>query len=262
MIEMMKNLVIAVSPDSSLELLQPFADILVLDKRLIDYGDKFYETVYIRSHFSQQSTSPENFRNEIDRIVQQVKAKNLNVKFIDNVDNVDTIVAFEDKWLQYVTFAKFMPRTEIYSNNISTSSFVRPVFKNRLSSRGSGVTWDKDKVSRLRSDWIVQESLEIQEELRVYIIRDEVYPVGVVKQSMTEGSKAQGLSSRSLRYDEISFLTNIIKQVPKLEFVGIDIARSTNGGLNLIEVNRSPGFARFFDLTGVNLAHQLYKDQV
>jgi len=254
----MKNLVIAVSPDSSLELLRPFADVVVLDKGLIKNSDTSYDTVYIRSHFSQQSTLPQNFRSEIDSLVQQAKGKNPKVKFIDDMDNVDTIVAFEDKWLQYTTFGKFMPRTELYDNNLNTSSFVRPVYKNRLSSRGSGITWDREKVVGSPGNWIVQESLEIREELRVYIIFGEVYPIGAVKQSMTEGNKAQGVNSRALTQDEIKFSLNLIEQTPGLDVVGIDIASTSDGKISLMEVNRSPGFAKFYELTGFNLADKLY----
>jgi hypothetical protein len=256
----MKNLVIAVSPDSSLELLRLFADVVVLDKGLLKYSDKSYDTVYIRSHFGQQSTLPQNFRSEIDSLVQQARDKNPKVKFIDDMDTVDTIVAFEDKWLQYQTFGKFMPRTELYDENLETSSFVRPVYKNRLSSRGSGVTWNREQIVESPGDWMVQESLEIQEELRVYIILGEVYPIGVVKQSMTEGKKAQGLNSRALTQDEIKFSVNLIKQAPGLDIVGIDIARTSDRELKLMEVNRSPGFAKFYELTGFNLADKLYKD--
>lgn len=254
----MKNLVIAVSPDSSLELLKPFADIVVLDKGVIQKSGTAYGTVYIRSHFSQPSTLPQKFRTEIDTLVQQVKTKNPAVTFIDGMDTVDAIVAFEDKWLQYKTFANFMPRTQLYDGELSVSDFTRPIYKNRLSSRGSGVTWDSNKISGIPSDWIVQESLDIREELRVYIIRGEVYPIGAVKQSMTEGNKAQGTHSRDLTQDEISFASSLMKQVPTLDIVGIDIARTVDGVLKLMEVNRSPGFAKFYELTGFNLAGKLY----
>ncbi|MDB5165436.1 MAG: hypothetical protein JWM00_326 [Candidatus Saccharibacteria bacterium] len=255
----MKHLVVAVSPDSSLELLAHHADIVVLDKGLIKDGTTSYDTIYIRSHFSQQSTLPQNFRSEIDSLVQQARDRNPNVKFIDGMDNVDTILAFEDKWLQYKTFDTFMSRTELYDDNLDTSSFARPVYKNRLSSRGSGVTWDRERVIKSPGDWVVQESLDIQEELRVYVILGEVYPIGAVKQSMTEGNIAQGINSRPLTQDEVEFSLSLMEQAPSLDIVGIDIARITDGGLSLMEINRSPGFAKFYELTGFNLADKLYK---
>ncbi len=259
MMRVMKNLVIAVSPDSSLELLGAYADVVVLDKEQIKASDTFYDTVYIRSHFSQPSTLPQNFRSKIDLLVESAKRVNPDVKFIDGMDSVDAIVAFEDKWHQYEIFSEFMPRTELYDTDTDTASFTRPVYKNRLSSRGSGVTWDKNKVDDSPQNWIIQESLVIAEELRVYIILGEVYPVGAVKQSMTEGIKAQGTSSRALTQDEIEFASRLMRQAPDLDIVGIDMARTTDKSLLLIEVNRSPGFAKFYELTGFNLATELYK---
>lgn len=260
MMKIMKNLVIAVSPDSSLELLAPYADVVVLDKGLVKNSSASYDTVYIRSHFSQQSTLPQNFRNEINMLVQQARDINPKVRFIDNMDNVDAIVAFEDKWLQYIAYGKSMPRTELYDDKLDISSFVRPVYKNRLSSQGTGVTWDREKVVKSPGEWIVQESLEIHEELRVYIIHGKVYPIGAVKQSMTEGHKAQGINSRTLTQNEIRFSLSLIEETPGLDILGIDIVRSSDEELSLLEVNRSPGFAKFHELTGTNLADKLYEN--
>ncbi|MGV9001821.1 MAG: ATP-grasp domain-containing protein [Candidatus Saccharimonadaceae bacterium] len=254
----MKNLVIAVSPDSSLELLHHFADIVLLDKDLILGSSIFYDTVYIRSHFSEPSTLPQNFRSEIDTLVQSAREVNPGVKFIDSMDTVDEIVTFEDKWHQYTKFQKFMPPTQLYNDSLDISRFVRPVYKKRLSSRGNGVTWDRQKVVNSSDDWIIQESLDIQEELRVYVIYGEVYPIGAVKQSMTEGEKAQGVTYRTLTKDETKFSLGLMEQAPGLDIVGIDIARTIDGKLKLMEVNRSPGFAKFKELTNVNLADLLY----
>lgn len=260
MIRIMKNLVLAVSPDSSLELLKQHADILILDKDFAKIIDTHYDTVYIRSHFSQPSTLPQKFRKEIDDVIQRTEEINQKVKFIDGMDNVDAIVAFEDKWQQYKTYGKFMPRTEVLNSNTDISSFERPIYKNRLSSRGSGVTWDKQNTVDSIDNWIVQESLDIREELRVYIILGKAYPVGAVKQSMTEESRAQAVDSRDLTQEEIDFSVRIIQQSPNLDIAGIDAARTRDGKLALIEVNRSPGFARFYELTGINLADKLYEE--
>ncbi len=255
----MKNLVLAVSPDSSLDLLKPHADIIVLDKDVPEFVDEYYDTVYIRSHFSQPSTMPQNFQSEIEEVVERIKHTNNNVRFIDGMYTVDAIVAFEDKWLQYETFNEFMPRTQLLDTHTDISSFVRPIYKNRLSSRGSGVTWNRQTAEDSVYGWIVQESIEVEEELRVYIILGEVYSVGAVKRSMMERGKAESISSRALSQDEIDFSSRIIKQSPGLDMVGIDMARSVDGRFYLIEVNRSPGFAKFCEITGVNLAERLYE---
>lgn len=254
----MKHLVVAVSPDSSLELLGYFADIIVLDKEPLPTSMPLYDTLYIRSHFGQPTTLPQNFHTEIKDLVQQAKQENPDIKFIDDADTVDKILAFEDKWLQYKTFSDFMPKTQLLDDELNIASFERPVFKNRLSSRGNGVTWNIEKVTSFAGDWIIQESLDIAEELRVYMIRGEVYPIGAVRQSMTSEQNTQAVGSCHLTQGEIDFSLKISRQAHSMDIVGLDIARTSDGKLCLMEVNRSPGFAAFAKLTGVNLASLLY----
>lgn len=254
----MKNLVVSVSADSSLELLGEHADIVLLDKHPYLNIQSLYDTAYIRSHFSQQFMQPQNFRSEIESIVAQVKSVNPNVKFIDSMDNVDAIVAFEDKWHQYQIFRELMPLTELCDGSPYTLVVRSPVYKQRLSSRGSGVTWNKDNVTTTKGEWIAQNSLDIQEELRVYAINTNIHPTGIVKKSMEEGVKAEGTSARKLSKDEMQFVSYVTDRAPRLDIVGIDMARTAAGDLKLIEVNRSPGFAKFFELTGVNLANEIY----
>ena len=254
----MKNLVLTVSPDSSIELLKAFADIIILDADPIPTYIPFYETLYIRSHFSQSSTLPEVFREEIEDIIQKANQTNPNIRFIDGTSTIDEIVAIEDKWNQYEMYGSFMPKTELLTSNFDTFAFKRPVFKKRLSSQGAGVTWDIGKTTTPSDEWIVQESLDIIEELRIYVIKGEVYPLGAIRQSKTINQGTQVVGSRSLTEDEIDFSLKIGQQAPSLEIIGIDIARSSNGLLYLMEVNRSPGFGKFAQLTGVNLASSLY----
>lgn len=255
----MNHLVISVSKDSSLELLGKYADVIVLDKEPMPTCLKSYTSVYIRSHFSTPELSPQNFRDDIQKLVTLAKTENPNLLFVDAMSTVDAIIEFEDKWNQYEKFSEFMPLTKMLNSMEDVSEFARPIFKKRLSSRGAGVTWDRQKTEDSTNSWIVQESLDIQEELRVYSILGKVYPVGVVKQSMSEGDKAQSVDSRILSQDEIDFSSTILQQCPSLDIVGIDTARSLDGKLSLMEVNRSPGFAKFFKHTGVNLADIHYK---
>ncbi|MES2630814.1 MAG: hypothetical protein V4611_02565 [Patescibacteria group bacterium] len=254
----MKHLVIAVSPDSSLELLRTFADVIVLDKELVPKNLARYDTLYIRSHFGQLSTLPQNYRAEINNLVQRLKQTNSNIKFIDDADSVDKILAFEDKWLQYKTFGDVMPNTQLLDDSLNIVNFNKPIFKKRLSSRGTGITWDVALVTQPAEDWIAQESIGIAEELRVYIIRGNVYPVGAVRRSMTSEHKTEAVSSRELTQEEIDFAVRISNQNSVMDFVGLDIARAKDGQLHLMEVNRSPGFAAFEKLSGVNLASILY----
>jgi hypothetical protein len=258
MIKTMKNLVIAVSPDSSLELLGVFADIIVLDKESVPNNILFYETLYIRSHFGKLSTLPQVFRSQIDDIVNQAKRMNPGITFIDNTDSVDKILATEDKWQQYEIFNKFMPKTKLLSDALDFSDFKHPVFKNRLSSHGNGVTWSIAETTSPREDWLIQESLDIIQELRIYIIYGNVYPIGAIRQSKTSNQNTQAVDSRPLKQDEIDFSLKIGQQAPDLDIIGLDIARTSDEKLYLMEVNRSPGFGKFAELTGVNLAKLLY----
>jgi len=254
----MKHLVVAVSPDSSLELLGEYADILVLDKEPAPDTIPFYESLYIRSHFGQPSTLPQVFRKEIEHIVQQAKITNPNIKFIDATDTVEKILATEDKWQQYERFSTFMPKTQLLNEKADTASFVHPVFKNRLSSRGNGVTWDIEQVTGLREDWLIQESIDIIEELRVYVIHGKVYPVGAIRQSKSLVQNTQAVDYRELKDEEIEFSSKVADKAPNLDIIGLDIARASDNKLYLMEANRSPGFGVFNKLTGINLASFLY----
>lgn len=256
----MKHLVLAVSPDSSLELLGAYADVIVLDKSPNLTINTAYETVYIRSHFAKPSTLPQVFKNEIETVVSQVRELNPQVRFIDAMDTVESIVGFEDKWSQYELFSDTMPYTELFNSNSTHANFAVPIYKNRLSSRGRGVTWDKEEASASNSDWIVQESLDIAEELRVYALFNKIYPVAAVRQSKTDTQGVKVIDSRELSDDELLFAQKVSECAPKLDIIGLDIVRTTDGELFLLEVNRSPGFAKFQSVTGVNLADILYKD--
>lgn len=254
----MKNLYITVSVEPSTDLVREYADVIILDKDPLSTPVGSYDTAYIRSHFSHPGMMPQHFRTEINAIVKQLRSANPSIVFIDGMDDVDAIVAFEDKWNEYQTLREFMPRTEAYSQVWNISHFHKPIFKRKLSSRGTGIVWNATEITGDPADWIVQESISIREELRIYVIKGEVYPVGVVRQSNTPTSKVKAVESRALSSDEIEFSLKVVGAISSIDMVGLDIARAHDGTLHLIEVNRSPGFLKFFDLTGINLASILY----
>lgn len=252
----MQHLVLTVSPESSIPLLRQHADLLLLDKDPLPARLPFYNSLYIRSHFASPKTVPQVFTTQIDAIVAMAKRANPDVKIIDGMDSVEKIVAFEDKWNQYTLFKTFMPRTEVLTDYKNTA-FLKPIFKKRLSSRGTGVQWDQPTESP-DEDWIVQESIEIREEVRMYTIRGTVYPTGAIRRSQTEVKSAGAVASRKLTPDEIVFAESIAAAAPTLDILGLDVARSTDGRLYVLEANRSPGFGAFATLTAVNLADELY----
>lgn len=261
MMRAMKNLVITVSPESSIELLKDFADVIVLDKEPLQSNIPHYETLYIRSHFGQDATLPQVFSKEIEDIVERAKAENPNIKFIDGTDTIEKILSAEDKWLQYESFGALMPRTILFDRKEEVLDFIRPVFKNRFSSRGNGVTWEMKNVTDPTSSWIVQESLDISEELRAYIIYGQVYPICAIRQSKNLNQNTQAFDSRNLIEDEIVFSKKVAECAAGMDIIGIDIARAIDGRLYLMEVNRSPGFGKFRELTGINLARFLYGEK-
>lgn len=261
MMRAMKNLVITVSSESSIGLLKDFADVIVLDKEPLSSNIPDYETLYIRSHFGQDATLPQVFSKEIENIVERAKAENPNIKFIDGTDTIEKILSAEDKWLQYESFGDLMPRTILFDQKERLIDFKRPVFKNRFSSHGNGVTWEMKDVTEPTNSWIVQESLDIKEELRVYIINGHVYPICAIRQSKNLNQSTQAFDSRSLVKDEIVFSQKIAERAAGMDIIGIDIARATDDKLYLMEVNRSPGFGKFSELTGINLARFLYGEK-
>lgn len=184
------------------------------------------------------------------------KRANPDLKIIDGMDSVEKIVSFEDKWNQYTLFKTFMPRTELLKN-YKNSAFLKPIFKKRLSSRGTGVRWAQP-TEGTDEDWVVQDSIEIREEVRIYTIRGTAYPTGAIRRSQTEVKSARAVASRKLTQDEILFAESIAAAAPTLDILGLDVARSTDGKLYVLEANRSPGFGAFAELAGVNLADELY----
>lgn len=254
----MNHLVISVSPDSSLDLLGEFADVIVLDTQLVPETLPGYDTLYIRSYFGQESLMPQAFLAEINALVERAVRANPSIQYIDGISTVEAVLAFEDKWHQYGLFSDYMPKTELLSS-VDMVNFTRPVYKKRLSSRGTGVTWSLDEISGYRDDWLVQESLEIQEEIRMYVIRGAVYPIGAIRQSKTIDQGTKAVAARPLTQDEIDFAQSIAQKASDLDIIGLDIVCNEAGDLFLLEVNRSPGFGKFYELTGVNLADHLYE---
>lgn len=254
----MKHLVLAVSLDSSLDLLSKFADVVILDWKDKLNDRAAYDTVYIRSHFSHPDMLPQVFTKEIETITRKAKLNNPHVKFVDDMDTVDMIVKFEDKWHQYQAFWEYMPETQQLSDISMSNPPHALVYKKKLSSRGVGITWSVEDTYQAPDDWIAQQSLSIDEELRIYVVNGEVCPVGSVRRSMTEDSQPLLTSARDLTDEEVNFALDVHRRNPNLDLIGLDVAVTPNG-LKLLEVNRSPGFAKFFEFSGINLAEILYR---
>ena len=257
----MNHLVVTVSPESSVDLLSKHADIILLDQVNVTKVLSIYKSIYVRSHFSKAELQPQNFQDTITAIVSRAKSLNPNIHVVDGMDTVEKIIGFEDKWNQYQIYSEFMPQTRVLNtkNNTNSQKFI---YKKRLSSRGLGVTADLSEVTGSVNDWIAQEKLDIDEEIRVYIIRGTVYPLGAVRSSMTTNRKTLSINARELINDEIAFASAISQRSNELDMIGLDVARTNDGTLQLMEVNRSPGFGAFAELTQVNLSDVLYADDL
>ena len=74
---------------------------------------------------------------------------------------------------------------------------------------------------------------------------------------MIKSSKQSGAVKIKQAYDvsdkEMKLMAQVCQLRPELEIIGVDIAVLGNGDLRVIEVNRSPQFLKFYQLTGINL---------
>ena len=212
---------------------------------------KKFDTIYFRSQFSSVDTMPQNFKKAINKIGSVFQQS----YFIDHTKNLSEILDFEDKWRQYERFGEFMPRTWKINGDVTTD---RVIYKKRLSSKTRGISFDPADI--INSDeWLAQEMVDIQQELRVYTIRDHVYPVGAIKSSK-HNRDAQVLihDKRQLSRVEVGFISKIIKKCPEMDLLGLDIALTKEGPI-LIEVNRSPLFQKILNLGESDMAELLYK---
>lgn len=255
MVCMKQHLLVTTTSDLSLDYFRPFCDVILLDREYPHNGKNVDDrkSVYVRSHFSRPRTMPQNFKREIDGIGQ--RAEELQIPIVDTMGTVHEIVTFEDKWHQFQMFAKYMPETRLATEVFSDNDSV--IFKKRISSQGTGIAWHYEDITGDVNGWVCQRTLDIREELRVYVVRGEVIEVAAVRQSKTIDQKIKVVGIRKLTEQERQFAASVCQVCIQLDFVGLDIA-VTSGGLRLIEVNRSPDFASFAKKSGMNLAGLLY----
>jgi glutathione synthase/RimK-type ligase-like ATP-grasp enzyme len=159
----------------------------------------------------------------------------------------------EDKWQQYQLFSTIMPSTQILDS-------IRPpaaeeFIKKRLSARSKGVIFglaDYPEESNPH-DYIIQQQLDIEEEYRVYMIADKVIAPLAVKSSKKPGQRARLTGIKDQILQPILGICQEVYAKTKYDLCGLDIAKS-KGDYYLIEVNRSPQFNKYLELSGHNLA--------
>jgi ATP-grasp domain, R2K clade family 3 len=248
-----KTLVVTTISDKSSGLLNEnfSGDVILYEEteKLIVEGSlkNDYKYVYFRDPFNTKSYDIKAIKLAVDL----VRVNNSSAYFVDGVKTFDDLLQ-EDKWLQYLVFHEFMPMTNLLSG---VGDFIKAshIIKKRISSRARGVHFEYIP-EYSDGNYIVQEMMEIVKEYRVYCIGNNIINTVCVKSPKTALQKVKILEVEKISKDLELFSENIRPYTKKLDFYGLDIARLDDGSLRLIEINRSPQFAKFQGLSGLNLA--------
>lgn len=231
------------------------------DDRSIDYfadwEKHFYEDgyvnapadlVYFRDPYNHTEFTPD------PEILEKIIAQYKNARSIDNIHHFTDIEFPEDKFNQYQKYGDLMPKTWLPSQKefIPGENLAKP----RISQRARDILFELDR--KIDDHWIIQERLDIKEELRIYIVFDKIYDTATIKSSKQSG-KVKVLGERKLSPAEIEFAKKV-SALTDLDFIGIDVAILEDASMKLIEVNRSPQFKRYTEITGVNLAAEITKN--
>lgn len=210
--------------------------------------------VYFRDPFNEPDVPIADA--QISAITQRFFADNPAAYSLDGIRTIDDYYV-EDKFRQFQHFGlEFMAPTWLASEH----EFIpgEYVFKKRISCRCRDVHFVQPDGVNL-AEYIVQERRAIREELRVFYLRGEVLRLAETRTSKTETQKVKALSYRELTDAEVEFIQRAMHKMPELDFVGVDLAIQENGEFLIIEVNRSPQFAGYYRITGVNLAERVFK---
>lgn len=202
------------------------------------WPEKEYQYIYLRDPFNVENGK--EFAGAIDEILEEYAA----ARSIDGVKSFSEMEKIEDKWEQAERYAEFMPKTFLATEVefVSGEHLAKP----RISQRAKDILFELDR--EIDDNWIVQELMEIEEELRVYVVFGKVVPEATIKSSKRSG-KVKVIGGRKLDPKEIAFCEQIA-QKSGLDFIGIDLAKLENGEMKCIEVNRSPQFVRFVERYG------------
>lgn len=211
--------------------------------------------VYFRDPFNEPSLPISD--DKIDEITRRFFADNPETYSLDGIHTIDDYY-IEDKYRQFQEFGlEFMPQTWLASE----VEFVpqEHILKKRVSCRCRDIHFEKPSGGVDLAEYIVQDRRQIREEMRVFYLRGEVLRTAETRTSKTETQKVKATGYRDLSDAEMDFVKRAMAKMPELDFVGVDLAVQENGELMIIEVNRSPQFAGYYRVTGVNLAEKVFK---
>jgi glutathione synthase/RimK-type ligase-like ATP-grasp enzyme len=212
-----------------------------------------FDVVYIRDPFNNPDDSYADLKERLDLIVSsQPKAY-----YVDQANDIDKIY-LEDKWNQYLVMKQFMPKTVIAQPDYFIEG--KHIAKKRISSRSRDIIFLATDVP-IQENWIIQEMVPLEEELRVYAVNGTILREASIKMSKTAEKKTKVIGTRQLSEAEYNFVETILKGLPELDLVGLDIAVSKDQ-LSLIEVNRAPQFKRYNKIIGKNIVADFFNQLV
>lgn len=179
---------------------------------------------------------------------------------------------YEDKLFQALLFNKLKiptPQTGYFLSyeKLEESTILFPlVLKKRVSSRSKNnflVTSKEDLKKKLETrdirDYVFQEVIDIDKDMRVLTLKDEV--MGVVRRfTHTRDDNRLAVKGRENIENvpsEIYDYTQTIQKNLGADFVGFDVLLDKSGSYYFIEANLSPQFDKFEEATGVNVAKKV-----
>lgn len=214
-------------------------------------NSKKFDFIYIKDPFTYDYTE-KDLKNKINFIIRNSKKS----YFIDNIKDAADVF-FEDKFIQYKLFNKFMPQTNILSD-MNFKEGVPYIIKKRISSRAKDIFFNKDEISKKDAGaYIIQERIPIEKEFRVYVIFGQIIQTVSIKRSKTETNHIKIVGAEKINTKLNEYVKEIIID-NKFDFIGLDIALSA-GKYYLIEVNRGCQFNAFYTQTKTNLAELFIK---
>lgn len=207
-----------------------------------------YDYIYFGYHFR-------DINKEASSELLNVVLKNKKSAYV--IDSIKTIedIYFEDKWLQYQYFSKFMPKTQLL-NSLSDSNNDKYITKERISGRAEGIFFNSIGLDKNNCNkYIIQDKMDIQKEYRIYVICNKILPKATVKSSKTSTSQVKVIGSEVISPNIIKFVEKILTK-NTFDLIGLDLALTESGPF-LIEINRTCLFNSYFTQTNINLAKVL-----
>jgi len=255
-------LIVTTTADLSLPLFFHLSDDNLMDVSFIFYDmpidglesivRKGFEFVYFRDPFNDLTISQPHAKRLTEAIID-----NLRTAYkVDKISSYDDMM-FEDKWHQYNLFGDLMPQTELPSS-FDDVNFDTQLLKKRISARSKGIVFDRASILPKDSpqDYVLQAKLNIKKEYRVFMVGGEIVKPMAIKSSKTPNQIAKLVGLEDKIPSDLTQICQEVYKKTKFDLMGLDIVE-TDEGYKVLEVNRSCQFAKFYRLSGLNLASML-----